>query len=108
MAIARVSLILLIWCLFGSRAFAQLSLLPGSRGSSGTADAKTNVEVAPTTRIVFLSNTNNSVQLGVLVNGQFTYPFRFTASPRLTSGISISESGVLSGTPSKTDEQNTL
>src|SRR5882757_2682336 len=106
MPISRVSLILIISCLFGSCAFAQLSLRPGSAGSGHTADDKTNPE-ATTTRIVLLSNANNSIQLGVLVNGRFAYPFTFTANPGLTSGISISESGVLSGTPSKTDEQNT-
>jgi hypothetical protein len=103
MTILRVCLTILVSSLFGICAFSQHSLRPASEGPGPVA--ATDPAAVSATRLVLLSNANNSVQLGVQVNGQFAYPFTFAANPGLTNGISISENGVVSGTPSKSDEQ---
>jgi hypothetical protein len=107
MIILRVCLAVVLSSMFAIRAYSQHLLGPAPEGSVATPDGKDSVEKVSTTRIVLLATANNSVQLGVPVNGQFTYPFTFVANPAFTNGISISESGVVSGTPSKTDDQNT-
>jgi len=107
MNVLRVCLTILLSSAFGICTFAQGSLRPVSSGPGPSTDEKTDVLSVATTRVVLLSNANNSVQLGVQVNGEFAYPFTFAANPGLTNGISISDNGVLSGTPSKTDDQST-
>ncbi len=65
------------------------------------------VSATEATTITLLQNGNNSVQLGIQVNGQFLYPFTFSANPQLSNGITITPTGLISGTPSKAEDQST-
>lgn len=65
------------------------------------------ISAAKATTITVLQNENNAVQLAIQINGQFVYPFTFTADPQLSNGITITPSGLISGTPSKADDQST-
>jgi hypothetical protein len=58
----------------------------------------------PPTRIVLLKGVNNSVQLGLQVDGQFAYPFVFAADADIANGLTLSSSGLISGTPTNTDD----
>jgi len=58
----------------------------------------------PPTRIVLLKGVNNSIQLGLQVDGQFAYPFVFTADTEIANGLTLSGGGLISGTPTNTDD----
>ena len=59
-----------------------------------------------TTTINLLLGQPNNVQLGGVVNGQFSYPFHFSVTPEPANGISISSKGLISGSPSQVGDQS--
>jgi hypothetical protein len=76
---------------------AQPAQAPANRNDSAAAP--------PSTIIYLSSGGTDTMQLGIQANGAFSYPFTFTATPAFTNGVSISFAGVISGTPTKTDDQ---
>jgi hypothetical protein len=70
---------------------------PSFHASPGTPQSSTIVNL--------VSNAGNAVQLGIEVNGVFSYPFTFTADPSPTNGISLSPSGLITGTPAPGADQ---
>src|SRR5579883_2097117 len=73
-----------------------------SAGQSGGTHA---VTLQPTV-VSLVQGTNNTVQLGLMIDGQFSYPFTFKADPPPDNGIALDSVGVLSGTPQKIADQN--
>lgn len=57
------------------------------------------------TVVPLVQGVENSVQLALHINGDFTYPFVFSVDPQPTNHIEISGSGQISGTPSAGPDQ---
>jgi hypothetical protein len=78
---------------------------PSSAISPNPAAGATNLSdsnlQAQRTTVPLLQGVNNSIQLGIEVNGQFSYPFVFTVDPQPTGEIHISSSGLITGFPSQ-------
>src|SRR5712691_1202275 len=77
-----------------------------SAAFGATDDGNSPSSVSQPTIVSLIQNVNNAIQLGVQINGQFTYPFIFTADPQPTNGITTSSTGLISGTPSQAADQN--
>ena len=58
------------------------------------------------TVVPIVKGASNTVQLGLVVNGQFAYPFAFQADPALNNGVTLDGMGVISGTPTNAADQN--
>jgi hypothetical protein len=70
------------------------------------AAPKTKAAAAAQPTIVNFSQSGvETVQLGVRVNGAFSYPFTFTATPAFKNGVSMSSAGLISGTPTDDTSQ---
>jgi hypothetical protein len=77
-------------------------------GVGGSAEAQNSQPATQPSTVVLLKDVKNSVQLGIEVNGQFAYPFTFTSNPKPNNGdVQISASGLISGTPSKIEDETT-
>jgi len=88
-------LCLAIGFLANASSAARLPMPQSAPASAATPNASLNL----------LENSDNTVQLGLQINGSFSYPFTFSVSPALTNGISISPAGIISGKPSANADQ---
>lgn len=81
---------------------ALICLSPAVRAQDDVKDAGN----APTV-ISLLQNSNNVVRLKARIDGQFSLPLKFASDPPLTKGLKLfSDTGIVSGTPSETGDQN--
>jgi len=90
--------------------FTSVQQDPSSQSPSNPAASAPDVSgsnsEAQRTTVTLLQGVKNSIQLGIEVNGQFAYPFVFTADPQKTGDIEISPSGLITGSPSESADQN--
>ena len=63
------------------------------------------VDKAKPAVINLLAGKDNTIQLGVRANGDFQYPFAFCADATPSSGVKISATGTITGTPKDSDDQ---
>lgn len=105
-ASTRFLFICLLALLAATRSGAQAkSASPSpSESSSSAASLASSSSVA----IDLLQNSDNALQLGLVVSGEFSYPFTFTANPGLSNGITLSPGGLISGKPSAGTDQKTM
>lgn len=81
---------------------ALLCISPALRAGD---DVKSASSAPKSTVVPLLQNSNNVVQLGARIDGQFSYPFTFASDPPPANGLKLSAAGVVSGTPSETGDQ---
>jgi hypothetical protein len=60
----------------------------------------------PATVLTLAPSGGNNVQLGIQVNGAFSYPFTFSWDAPSSSGLTLSPAGVISGNLSQTSDQS--
>jgi hypothetical protein len=60
----------------------------------------------PPPLVTLASAGGNNLQLGIRVNGTFSYPFIFSWDAPASLGLALSPSGVITGNPSQTSDQS--
>lgn len=80
------------------------AMLVGQTEEPKTATPPAHQGESPTAHIVLLKGVNNSIQLGLQVNGQYAYPFLFTLDQQLENGLTLSSSGLITGNPTNSQD----
>ena len=81
---------------------AALSFAVGALAGDGNGA----IEAAPTV-VPLVKSADNAVQLGLMVKGEFAYPFTFATSPaKLDNNLSVSATGLVTGKPDNAGDQN--